>query len=160
MISQELTKHFDAVRVSNNDSPREGGWSSVPEIEQHKEYVGLKSVNVSTLNQLVKMKHVEKKLNLYRVTSGGILFFDSQAGASGRETGGGSPGGDYTPPGQDGGQDPRYPPKDYPQDYPQDDPRNPNYKTTEGGGAGTTGVGVPAPMPVSGMTESVIKNLM
>ena len=160
MISQELIKHFDAVRVSNNDSLREGGWSSVPEIEQHKEFVGLKTVSVSTLNRLVKMKHVEKKANLYRVTSGGILFFDTQ-------TGGGSPDGGYTPP--DGYTPPegQYTPPDGdqypPKDYPQDDPRNPNYRTTSpegGGGAPTGGVGVPIPAPIGGVTEGVIRNLM
>jgi len=146
MISQTLVKHFDCVRVSNADSMREGGWSSVPEITEHKEFVNLKTVSVATLNQLVKMKYVEKKADLYRVTNAGILFFETQ-GQGGEGPGPYKPP-DY-PPGQDG-----YPPGQDGTPPPDGD------QYTRGGGAPAGGTGIAVPVPVSGLGESVIKNLM
>lgn len=122
MISQFLVKTFDAVRLANGESVREGGWSTPEEISQFKEYVGLKIILVKDLDTLVGMKHVQKKMmgtqKLYRVTEGGIAFFESQA-IRGSDYSSPDPWG--PPPGWN--EDPRKPGQDpFPDKWPDSNP--------------------------------------
>ena len=163
--TEVLDKVEYSTALANQTSKREGRWSTPQEIAMYvKSEYGYQTVNVSNLTNrledLLKQERVEKKGSaLWRIMKGGAGFGGDNASST---RGGGSPGGDYTPPeGQytPPGQDPYYPPKD----YPQDDPRNPNYRTTSpegGGGAPAGGVGVPIPAPIGGVTEGVIRNLM
>jgi len=129
-ITQSLIKHFDATRITNGDSKRAGGWSTIPEIQdQGAPFVRLKTVSYSTLNQLVREKYVQRKKNLYRVTQAGLLWFYNGPVAA--------PAGDYTPPEKPPGQNGQ------------------DGQNLRGGG-----IAVPVPMPVSGIAESVIKNLL
>ena len=152
MHAEVLEKVESCVSLANSTSKRKGQWSTTSEVAHFLGtefgYVDINFTNLrSHLNELVRLQRVEKKTpELWRIGGGGAILFDSRAPGSG------SPGGDYTPPEGDPGQNPRYPDDKWPQDYPQDDP---NYRTTEGGGASAGGVGVAAPIPMPDISQLI-----
>ena len=130
-----LQQTLDALKQANSTSMRENGWSTVPEVNLFADYVGLKRVTEADLDTLVKKDIAARKIvnrtKYYRVGGGGLLTWNQLPAEPVQDD----------IPGQDG-----KPPPD------QGDGQN-----LRGGGAPG---GVAIPIPVSGVAESVVKQIM